>query len=174
MDWVSGRGGIGRCFSSCFGLWQSNCQPCATSRLAPSGPLRSGRGRLERGSLESQSSIDLICEVEDVRKDNINGTTILWMIPNGASVKKGDLIVELDSNPMQEALDEQLLYTENALAEKIQAEANLKNQLTMNATAQAEAELLIKLAELELEMFTDSENGTHNCLPTLTNAASMT
>ncbi len=116
---------------------------------------------LERGSLESQSSIELICEVEDVRKDNINGTTILWMIPNGASVKKGDLIVELDSNPMQEALDEQVLYTENALAEKIQAEANLKNQLTMNATAEAEAQLLIKLAELELEMYTDSENGTH-------------
>ncbi len=119
---------------------------------------------LERGSLESQSSIELMCEVEDVRKDNINGTTILWMIPNGASVKKGDLVVELDSNPMQEALDEQVLYTENALAEKIQAEANLKNQLTMNATAQAEAELLIKLAELELEMYTDSENGTHKLL----------
>ncbi|MFO1065477.1 MAG: efflux RND transporter periplasmic adaptor subunit [Pirellulales bacterium] len=115
---------------------------------------------LERGSLESQSSTEVICEVEDVRKDNINGTTILWMIPNGASVNKGDLVVELDSNPMQEALDEQVLYTENALAEKIQAEANLKNQLTMNATAQAEAELLIKLAELELEMYTDGVNGT--------------
>lgn len=116
---------------------------------------------LERGNLESQSSVELICEVEDVRKDNINGTTILWMIPNGASVKEGDLVVELDSNPMQEALDEQVLYTENALAEKIQADANLKNQLTMNTTAQAEAELLIKLAELELEMFVDQENGSH-------------
>lgn len=116
---------------------------------------------LERGSLESQSNIDLICEVEDVRKDNINGTTILWMVPNGASVKEGDLVIELDSNPMQEALDEQILYTENALAEKIQAEANLKNQLTMNLTAKAEAELLIKLAELELEMYVDKENGTH-------------
>ncbi len=115
---------------------------------------------LERGSLESQSNIELICEVEDVRKDNINGTTILWMVPNGASVQKGDLVVELDSNPMQEALDDQILFTENAIAEKIQAEANLKNQLTMNATAKAEAELLIKLAELELEMYTDKENGT--------------
>jgi HlyD family secretion protein len=116
---------------------------------------------LERGSLESQSNIELICEVEDVRKDNINGTTIQWMIPNGASVKEGDLVVELDSNPMQEALDEQILYTENAIAERIQAEANLKNQLTMNATAQAEAELLIELAELELEMYIDKDSGTH-------------
>jgi HlyD family secretion protein len=119
---------------------------------------------LERGSLESQSNIELVCEVEDVRKDNINGTTILWMIPNGASVKKGDLVVELDSNPMQEALDDQILFTENAIAEKIQAEANLKNQLTMNLTAKAEAELLIRLAELELEMYTDKDNGTQKLL----------
>ncbi len=115
---------------------------------------------LERGSLESQSNLEIICEVEDVRKDNINGTTILWMIPNGASVKKGDVVVELDSNPMREALDDQVLYCENGLAEKIQAEANLKNQLTMNATAKADAELQIKLAELELEMYLDKENGT--------------
>jgi HlyD family secretion protein len=119
---------------------------------------------LERGSLESQSNVELICEVEDVRKDNINGTTILWMIPNGASVNKGDLVVELDSNPMQEALDDQVLFTENALAEKIQAEANLKNQMTMNTTAKAEAELLIRLAELELEMYTDKDNGTQKLL----------
>ncbi|MDX1925707.1 MAG: efflux RND transporter periplasmic adaptor subunit [Pirellulaceae bacterium] len=116
---------------------------------------------LERGSLESQSNVDLICEVEDVRRDNINGTTILWMIPNGASVKQGDLLLELDSNPMQEALDDQILLTENAIAEKIQAEANLKNQLTMNATAEAEAKLLIELAKLELEMYIDESNGTH-------------
>lgn len=115
---------------------------------------------LGRGSLESQTNIDILCEVEDVRKDNINGTTVLWMIPNGTSVKKGDLVLELDSTPMQEALDDQILFVENALADKIQAEANLKNQLTMNTTAEAEAQLLIKLAELELEMYVDAENGT--------------
>ena len=116
---------------------------------------------LERGSLESQESIELFCEVEDVRKDNINGTTIQWMVPNGASVKQGDLVIELDSTPMQDALDEQILLTEDALAEKIEAETNLKNQLTVNATAEAEAQLQIKLAELELEMYVDKDNGTH-------------
>ncbi len=115
---------------------------------------------LERGNLESQASVDIMCEVEDVRKDNINGTTILWMVPNGASVQKGDLLIELDPTPMQEALDDQILFTENALAEKIQAEANLKNQMTINATAKAEAELQIKMAELDLEMYIDKENGT--------------
>jgi HlyD family secretion protein len=116
---------------------------------------------LERGNLESQASIDITCEVEDVRKDNINGTTVLWLIPNGASVQKGDLLIELDETPMQEALDDQILFVENALAEKIQAEANMKNQLTINATAQSEAELQIKIAELDLEMFVDKDNGTY-------------
>ncbi len=115
---------------------------------------------LGRGSLESQSNIDILCEVEDVRKDNINGTTILWMTPNGTSVKTGDLVMELDSTPMKEALDDQILFVENALAEKIQAEANLNNQQTMNTTAEAEAQLQIRLAELELEMYVDAENGT--------------
>ncbi len=71
-----------------------------------------------RGSLESQSNIDILCEVEDVRKDNINGTTILWMTPNGTSVKTGDLVMELDSTPMKEALDDQILFVENALVRR--------------------------------------------------------
>ncbi len=116
---------------------------------------------LERGNLESQTNIDVVCEVEDVRRDSINGTIIQWIIPNGSSVKKGDLLVQLDATPMQEALDDQILLTENAISEKIQAEANQKNQITQNTTAQAEAELLIKLAEMELEMYVDAENGTH-------------
>ncbi len=116
---------------------------------------------LERGSLESQANLDIVCEVEDVRRDSINGTIIQWMIPNGSSVKEGDLMIELDSTPMQEALDDQILLAENALSEKIQAEANYKNQITQNATAQADAELLIKLAELEKQMYMDEENGTH-------------
>jgi len=49
---------------------------------------------LERGSLESQSNIDLLCEVEDVRKDNINGTTIQWMVPNDSETR---LSVALDT-----------------------------------------------------------------------------
>lgn len=144
-------------------FWPSKSMPVVDPSLVVWQPV--DRSDLDvvvlgRGSLESQSNIEILCEVEDVRKDNINGTTILWMIPNGTSVKKGDLVLELDSTPMQEALDDQVLFVENALAEKIQAEANLKNQLTMNATAEAEARLLIHLAELDLEMYVDQETGT--------------
>ena len=99
--------GSGCLVTACYGIWtftQTSANGAALSSQAVWQEVNRADLEvvvLERGSLESQSNIDLICEVEDVRKDNINGTTILWMIPNGASVKKGDLVLELDSNPIR-------------------------------------------------------------------------
>jgi RND family efflux transporter MFP subunit len=115
----------------------------------------------ERGNLESQQNEQIICEVDDISGDGIIGTPIVWIIANGSSVKKGDLLVELDSSGHLERLDRQVLDTERARAVQIQAEAKYENQKTQNETTLADAELDVKLAELELEMFTDEENGTH-------------
>ena len=116
---------------------------------------------IERGNLESQQNREIICEVEDVQRDGINGTPILWIIPNGSSVTKGDLLVEMESAPMREKLDEQILETEDARSTQIQAEANYSNQIVQNETNEAEAELQVKLATLELEMFRDEQSGTY-------------
>lgn len=115
----------------------------------------------ERGNLESQQSVDILCEVDDVPGDNVNGTMIVWIIPNGSSVKQGDLLVELDEAPHKERLDEQILETEKARSSQIQAQAKYDNQLTQNETSKANAELDVKLAELEAEMFSDDDNGTY-------------
>ncbi|QEG02438.1 Putative efflux system component YknX [Stieleria maiorica] len=116
---------------------------------------------IERGNLQSQTNREIHCMVEDVQRDGINGTPILWIIPNGSSVEEGDLLVELESAPMREALDEQMLETEDARSTQIQAEANYNNQIVQNETSKAEAELQVQLAKLELEMYTDDESGTH-------------
>lgn len=116
---------------------------------------------IERGNLESQDNVTVYCEVEDVQRDGINGTPIVWIVENGSSVKKGDLLVELESTPMQEALDEQLLDTEEARTQQFQAEANYDNQMTQNSTAEAEAKLNVELARLNLQMYIDEDNGTH-------------
>ncbi len=115
----------------------------------------------ERGNLESQQNIEVICEVDDVRRDSINGTPIVWLIENGASVKKGDLLVELDSSPLQERVDGQIIDTERAKALEIQSLAQYENQITQNQTSEADAELRVKLAELELKMYVDKESGTY-------------
>ncbi len=141
-----------------------------TSEVArPEQPLvvhRVVRGDLpivvtERGNLESQSSTDVICEVDDVPGDNIHGTPILWIIPNGSSVAKDELLVELDAAGHRERLDRQIVDTEKARAIQIQARARYENQITQNETTKAEAELKVRLADLNLQMFRDREMGTH-------------
>jgi RND family efflux transporter MFP subunit len=114
----------------------------------------------ERGNLESQTEVDVICEVDDVPGDNINGTPIVWIVENGASVKQGDLIVELDSAPIQDRLDTQILEVEEERAEYKQAEVTYKNQQTQNATSLSEAKLAVDLAQLALQQFGDTEAGT--------------
>jgi HlyD family secretion protein len=116
---------------------------------------------IERGRLESQNNLQVFCEVDDYRSDGINGTTIIWITPNGTSVSKGDLICELDESGIQTALDEQILDTEEAKSAFIQAQANLKNQDIENQTSLEKAGLDVKLAELELEMFRDPDTGSH-------------
>jgi len=115
----------------------------------------------ERGNLESQQNIKIICEMDDIRDDGIYGTPLLWVIENGASVKKGQELAKFDITNHVDRLDEQIRDTERAKSAKIQADAKYTNQITQNETTLAQAKLAIQLAQLDLEMFNDKKNGTH-------------
>ena len=115
----------------------------------------------ERGNLESQDNVRVICEVDDISGDGIHGTPILWVVDNGASVKKGDLIVELDYMNHQNRLDNQILEVEEEQADYIQAKVSYENQKTQNVTNLQQADLEVKLAKLALEQFGDEEGGTY-------------
>ena len=116
----------------------------------------------ERGSLESQVETTIRCEVENISVDRSGnyGTQIIFIVPNGAAVAKGDLLVELDSATIRDRLDTQTLDYQKAISAKTQATAKYKNQLLQNDTAEAEAELAVQLAKLELEMYMDKQSGT--------------
>ena len=114
----------------------------------------------ERGNLESQDQIEVRCEVDDLEGDQIHGTPILFIVPNGAVVEEGDLLVELDSSGLRERLDRQILDTDRARSEQIQAKVKFENQQTQNETNLAEAQLKVELAELALKQFEDEEGGT--------------
>ncbi len=116
---------------------------------------------IERGNLESQSNVRILCEVDDLRNDGVYGTPVVWIIPNGSSVKKGDLLAEFDSAPILTELDQQVLDTERSKAEFMQAEASLKNQEIENQSSKDKAELDVQLAQLDLKMYQDEEKGTH-------------
>ncbi len=114
----------------------------------------------ERGTLESQNNVQIICEVDDIHGDGILGTPILWIVENGSSVKKGDLIVELDSASHLERLDQQILQTDQARAKNTQAQLYYKNRITRNQTNKANAELEVQMAKLALQQYEDEQGGT--------------
>ncbi|MCP4195194.1 MAG: efflux RND transporter periplasmic adaptor subunit [Planctomycetaceae bacterium] len=114
----------------------------------------------ERGNLESQTDERVLCEVDDVEGDGINGTPIVWIVENGSSVKKGELIVELNSSMLRNRLDEQVLDVEEAKSVYVQADVGYENQITQNATILAEAQLKVELDKLALKQFEDEEGGT--------------
>ncbi|MBI1309729.1 HlyD family efflux transporter periplasmic adaptor subunit [bacterium] len=68
----------------------------------------------EDGNLESASNIDVKCEIP-------NGSTILWIVPDGTQVAEGQKIIELDSASIDEQLEAQKGVYEKALAAKIKA-----------------------------------------------------
>ncbi len=116
----------------------------------------------ERGNLESQITEEITCEVEDFGdRYGSSGTQILFIVPNGTSVKKGDLLVELDSAPLKDRIDIQYLKLQNAEAEKIQQISKYENQIAQNETDLAEAELSYKLAKMDREMYDSESGGTY-------------
>jgi multidrug efflux pump subunit AcrA (membrane-fusion protein) len=115
----------------------------------------------ERGNLQSQHNLKVICKVDDIEGDNIHGTPILWVVPNGSNVVEGELLVELDAANHRNRLDSQILNANRARSEQIQAKVKYDNQITLNKTTEADAALGVQLAELDQEMFVDETHGTH-------------
>jgi multidrug efflux pump subunit AcrA (membrane-fusion protein) len=75
----------------------------------------------ERGSVESGSNVDIRCEVE-----SSGGTTIIWIIPEGTNVQKGDLLCELDSSNLEEKVTQQQIVCNTSKAQVTQAEVDLR------------------------------------------------
>jgi HlyD family secretion protein len=117
----------------------------------------------ERGNLESQVTEQIICEVESFGGDRmgITGTQIISIVPNGSSVKKGDLLVELDAAPLKDRLDLQFLALQRTEAEMIQATSKYDNQKTQNMTNLAEAELAVQLTNIDVNSYEDDTGGTY-------------
>lgn len=115
----------------------------------------------ERGYLESQEQTTIRCMVETYdRRSGMSGSTILSLVPNGSLVEKGEILAELDSAAIRDLLESESLELESDRSTLRQAQARKQNRLTQNETALAEAELSLKLAELNRKMYIDPESGS--------------
>lgn len=111
---------------------------------------------VEDGNVESAANVDVKCEVT-------GGSVILWIIPDGTHVTKGQKIVELDSAPITESINQQKIVLEKAIAARIQVEkefsaAKIAVQEYLEGTYVKEHQLLESQAKIALENLRSAEN----------------
>lgn len=111
---------------------------------------------VEDGNVESAANVDVKCEVA-------GGSVILWIIPDGTHVTKGQKIVELDSSTITESISQQKIVLEKANAARIQVEkelsaAKIAVQEYLEGTYVKEHQLLESQSKIALENLRSAEN----------------
>jgi multidrug efflux pump subunit AcrA (membrane-fusion protein) len=98
---------------------------------------------VERGTLEATRKADLVCTLEPGKQGAGNRfLTIKWLVENGATVKKGDKLIEFDAGALPERLRERAQALAWAEAARAKAEETLWLVRKENA-------LDLRLAELK-------------------------
>lgn len=104
----------------------------------------------ERGSIENR-------EKEIVKSGVAGRTAIVSLIDEGAVVKKGDLLVELNASSFEEERIEQEIRTQNSEAALIQAQESLAITRNQAEADMEEAELRFRFAELDLTKYREGD-----------------
>jgi HlyD family secretion protein len=107
-------------------------------------------------SITEGGNLQAVNEVT-IRNDVEGSSRIVYIVPEGSQVTKGDLLVELDSADAMEKLNQQEIAFARANADYIQAENTLEIQ---KSTIQSEidgAQLALDFAKIDLEKFREGE-----------------
>jgi HlyD family secretion protein len=112
------------------------------------GPLRISV--TESGTIQAREQIILKCEVE-------GKTTILTLVEEGSRVKKGDLLVELDSSALIDARVDQQIRVQNAEAAFVGARENLAVVENQAKSDIDKAKLAFDFAKQDLRKYVEGE-----------------
>jgi HlyD family secretion protein len=108
---------------------------------------------IERGTLESANNSHLICRVKALTSNATVATTIKWVIDDGSLVKRGQLVVELDSSALEEVLKTRRITRDTADLNLAQGNEQLAITRSQNESDLTAARLMVQLAELDLEKY---------------------
>ena len=91
---------------------------------------------------------------EEVIRSEVEGTArVIYIVPEGKLVKKGDLLVELDSSQVQDAVNLQQINVEKARFALVQAEQQLDIQKSVGDSEEAAADLKVEFAESDFKKY---------------------
>lgn len=141
-----------------LGLIAAARQPVAKS--GPTGPRTSDIIEVARGEFEITTTAtgELRARNQiDIRNSLESETTIVEIIPEGTSVKAGELLIKLNSETIQSRIDEESLQLESSRAAVVEAEESYQIQVSENDSALRAAKLKLDLANLELEKWKSGE-----------------
>ncbi|MHC1770043.1 MAG: efflux RND transporter periplasmic adaptor subunit [Verrucomicrobiia bacterium] len=105
---------------------------------------------IDRGTLAAVSEVSIRSDVEGTAR-------IIYIVPEGTYVKKGDLLVELDSAQAQDQVNLQQINYEKARFALAQAEAQLEIQKSSTNSDIRAALLKVKFAKMDLDKFDEGQ-----------------
>ncbi len=108
-------------------------------------------GVVERGTLESQSTINGFCELPGWEHK------IIFIVPEGSQVEKGDVVVRIDSSKIDEQIKKQKSTVNENRGQLAQAEEELEVQKNKNESDIAAAELDLALTKLDLSKYSEGD-----------------
>ena len=106
---------------------------------------------VEGGTLQAVNEVVIRNEVEGTAR-------VIYIVPEGSYVKKGDLLVELDSASAQDQVNQQLIAVEKAQFALVQAEEQLAIQQSVVDSDIRTAELKLQFAKMDLEKWLSMES----------------
>ncbi len=106
---------------------------------------------VEGGTLEAVNEVIVRSEVEGTAR-------IIHIVPEGSYVKKGDLLVELDSSQAQDQVNQQNIAYEKARFALIQAKEQLTIQKSAVDSEVRAAELKAEFAKTDLKKYIEGES----------------
>jgi HlyD family secretion protein len=107
----------------------------------------------ESGTIQAREQVILKNEVE-------GRTSIIYLIEEGARVKTGDLLVELDASSFQDALIQQQIQVQNAEADFVQAREILEVTRSQAESDVSRAKLDLQFANEDLQKYVEGEYPT--------------
>jgi hypothetical protein len=116
---------------------------------------------VERGTLESADNRDVMCRVKAGSKGSY-ASTIKWVIDDGTLVKKGQLIMSLDSSLLEDNYRAEKIALDKAQADWVNAEQNYKIVVSQNESDIEKAKTDIAVSEITLEQYIGMPKGTLN------------
>lgn len=102
------------------------------------------------GELNARNQIEIRSKLE-------SQSTIVQVVDEGSFVKEGDLLIQLNSDKIETAIDEELLRVESSRAELVAAENSYEIQIGDNESRLRDAALKLELAELSLKQWQEGD-----------------